>query len=90
MSARIYRVDVGRPAQKSLKRIRKGDREAFGRLWEHIRSLASDPRPHGCEKLEGSARLRIRVGDYRILYRVEDQQATVTVSAVGHRREIYR
>ena len=60
------------------------------RILERIRTLAVDPRPAGCEKLSGQERYRIRQGDYRIVYEVEDARLIVLVVKVGHRREIYR
>jgi mRNA interferase RelE/StbE len=55
-----------------------------------IRLLARDPRPHGCEKLSGAEKYRVRHGDYRILYQIDDSARLVTVVKVGNRREIYR
>jgi mRNA interferase RelE/StbE len=56
-----------------------------------IQALAENPRPPGCKKLTGEPSLwRIRSGDYRIIYQVQDQQLVVLVLKVGHRREIYR
>jgi mRNA interferase RelE/StbE len=56
-----------------------------------MRGLAPDPRPSGCEKLAGVDDLfRIRVGDYRIVYRVQDQALIVLIVKIGHRREVYR
>ena len=60
------------------------------RLDESIESLATDPRPPGCRKLAGiSDRYRLRVGDYRIIYCIDDGKVTVLVLAIGHRREVY-
>jgi mRNA interferase RelE/StbE len=55
-----------------------------------IRALAENPRPRGCEKLEGTTRLRVRQGHYRVLYHISDADQTVTIVKVGHRREVYR
>ena len=55
-----------------------------------IRSLEANPRPSGCKKLAGREGWRIRFGSYRILYKIDDLGRTVTVTDVGHRREIYR
>jgi mRNA interferase RelE/StbE len=54
-----------------------------------IALLAEDPRPPGARKLQGRDGLRVRVGDYRVIYLVEDNVLRVLVIAVGHRREIY-
>lgn len=52
--------------------------------------LGSDPRPPGTEKLSGQEKYRIRQGDYRVLYAIDDDSATVTIVKVGHRRDVYR
>ena len=52
--------------------------------------LEKNPRPHGCTKLQGRDGYRIRSGDYRIIYEIDDSIITVTVIDVGHRKEIYR
>lgn len=57
---------------------------------ERIGRLANDPRPRGCEKLAGGERYRVRQGDYRIVYSVEDALLVVWVVKVGHRRDVYR
>jgi mRNA interferase RelE/StbE len=60
------------------------------RIMERIAWLADDPRPHGSEKLSGLERYRIRQGNYRIVYSIQDDELTVWIVKVGHRREIYR
>jgi mRNA interferase RelE/StbE len=60
------------------------------RIMERIGQLADNPRPVGCEKLSGQEKYRIRQGDYRIIYSIQDSQLTVWVVKVGHRREEYR
>jgi mRNA interferase RelE/StbE len=55
-----------------------------------IESLRNNPRPPGCKKLAGREGWRIRFGDYRILYRIDDATRTVTGTNAGNRREIYR
>ena len=56
-----------------------------------IQALATNPRPPGCRKLEGSKHdWRIRVGDYRVVYEIADQIRVVRVNRVRHRREVYR
>jgi len=53
--------------------------------------LETQPRPSGCRKLSGSDDIfRLRLGDYRIIYRVEDEKLVVLVIEIGHRRDIYR
>jgi mRNA interferase RelE/StbE len=60
------------------------------KILSHIKSLAGEPRPHGCEKLTGQNRYRVRQGRYRIVYAVQDEERTVIVVKVGHRKEVYR
>lgn len=55
-----------------------------------IGALATDPRPRGAQKLSGEEKYRIRQGDVRILYAIDDQEAVVTVVKIGHRRDVYR
>ena len=57
---------------------------------ERIGRLAGDPRPRGCEKLAGGEQYRVRQGDYRIVYSVEDERLIVWVVKVGYRRDVYR
>ncbi|HEY5284190.1 MAG TPA: type II toxin-antitoxin system RelE/ParE family toxin, partial [Polyangia bacterium] len=60
------------------------------RVIAKIQLLASNPRPPGCEKLSGAEKYRIRQGDYRILYEIDDAAKLVTIVKVGNRREVYR
>lgn len=61
------------------------------RLQPHIDALADNPRPHGVKKLSGRAdQYRIRVGDWRIIYAIEDRELVVLVIRIGNRREVYR
>ena len=70
-----------------LARIPKRD---LRRLMERIQAQADDPRPRGCEKLSSQERYRVRQGNYRIVYSIQDEQLTVWVVKAGHRREVYR
>lgn len=73
------------------KSLRKLDRQTARRLLAAIAELADDPRPPGCRQLTGGdGELRIRVGDHRVVYDVEDDVLIVLVLKVGHRREVYR
>ncbi|MDO5668585.1 MAG: type II toxin-antitoxin system RelE/ParE family toxin [Corynebacterium sp.] len=75
----------------AAKTIRKLDRSTARQLLEAIDGLASDPRPPGCIQLKGGrGEFRIRVGDYRVVYDVQDDEQLVLVLRVGHRREVYR
>ena len=59
-------------------------------IMERIGLLAEDPRPAGSEKLSGQERYRIRQGNYRIIYSIQDYELTVWIVKVAHRREVYR
>jgi mRNA interferase RelE/StbE len=83
-----YAVALERAAARFLLRLR--DAKLKKRLDDAIEALSDDPRPNGCRKLAGTSdRFRIRVGDYRIIYRVDDGKVTVLVLVIGHRREVY-
>jgi mRNA interferase RelE/StbE len=82
-----YRIEVKRSASREIADLPKAD---CGRVVEKVRALASEPRPHGSEKLGGAEKYRIRQGDYRILYEIDDASKTVTVVKVGNRKEVYR
>jgi mRNA interferase RelE/StbE len=82
-----YRVVFRKSVSKDLRAFPKKDVE---RILKCTRSLAEEPRPHGCEKLSGQERYRIRLGVYRIIYEIQDDVLTVVVVKVGHRREVYR
>lgn len=82
-----YSVFIQRSAQESLAQIPKRDQD---RIFESIRALALEPRPHGVKKLSGRDAWRIRIGDYRIIYEIQDVRLLVLVVAIGHRKEIYR
>jgi len=83
-----YRVEIKRPAHKVLLALPQTNRS---RIAEAIESLANDPRRPGTRKLTGSERLyRLRVGEYRIIYEIQDEHLIVVVIKVGHRREVYR
>ncbi len=82
-----YRVLIKPSAAKELESTPKRDRL---RIVERIQALSDNPRPPGCEKLSGQEKYRIRQGRYRVLYAVDDQELTVLVVKVGHRRDGYR
>lgn len=74
------------------REIRKLDRPIQKRILKKLDNLEQEPRPNGVEKLSGGneVRYRVRVGDYRIIYRVDDDVLTVLVLKVGDRKEVYR
>jgi mRNA interferase RelE/StbE len=82
-----YRLEVKRTAAREIGDLPKAD---CRRVVARIQSLARNPRPHGCEKLSGADKYRVRQGDYRILYEIDDSTRLVTVVKVGNRREVYR
>ena len=64
--------------------------DAYQRMSDAIDALADNPRPPGCEKLSGREGYRIRVSEWRAIYRVDDRQQRVDVVRVAHRRDVYR
>ena len=62
----------------------------FQRIQEQIDKLRENPRPDGAKKLKGETGFRVRVGDYRILYEINDEVRTITIYRVKHRRDVYR
>lgn len=82
-----YSVLLRESVKKDLESIPGKDLQ---RIIERIAHLAADPRPVGCEKLSGQERYRLRQGNYRILYSIQDFELTVWVVKVAHRREVYR
>jgi len=83
-----YAITFARSARKQLEVL---DRALALRIVGRIESLAVTPRPVGCVKLEGGTGLwRIRVGDYRVIYEIDDDRCRIDVSAVRHRRDAYR
>jgi len=77
-----YSIYFRNSVEKELRRIPKRD---LSRLLERIKSLGDEPRPPGCEKLSGQERYRVRQGNYRIIYSIQDNELTVWVVKVGHR-----
>lgn len=81
-----YEIQVRPAAFRALKRI---DRQDQARVRGAIALLTADPRPPGAKALRGREGLRIRVGNYRIIYTIEDDRLLVVVVTLGHRREVY-
>ena len=83
-----YNILFTRSARKELSHL---DKMAITRILPQIEALASDPRPVGCRKIQGADDLwRIRVGDYRVIYRILGQALIIEIIAVRHRRDAYR
>ncbi len=83
----MYTVLITRTAQRALEKVPQN-------IDAHIRAaldaLGDHPRPVGSTKLSGSKLWRIRVGAYRVIYAIDDEQRVVTVLKIGHRRDVYR
>ncbi len=83
-----YELLIKPSAVKEIERIDgKKNRQ---RVVQRIQELAESPRPKGCEKLARQERYRLRQGSYRIVYAVDDDQRTVLIVKVGHRKDVYR
>ncbi|OGA43111.1 MAG: hypothetical protein A3G25_17315 [Betaproteobacteria bacterium RIFCSPLOWO2_12_FULL_63_13] len=84
-----YRLLIKASATKELEAVdTKTDRQ---RVVAKIQALAANPRPQGSEKLAGYAdRHRVRQGNYRIIYLVDDELREVTIFRIGHRKDVYR
>ncbi|HLB79042.1 MAG TPA: type II toxin-antitoxin system RelE/ParE family toxin [Dongiaceae bacterium] len=83
-----YRVDWLPAARRMLRKLDPATREHIVRA---ILLLEGDPRPPGAKKLAGRDNLwRVRIGDHRVIYAIEDDRLLVVVVTVGHRREVYR
>ena len=84
----MYEVLLERSAERDLKKLSP---EMFQRVIHHIKTLAEAPRPTGCHKITGSrSDWRIRVGNYRIIYEIDEKEKTVRVIRIRHRREAFR
>ena len=82
-----YNLFFKKSVEKDFGRFHKKD---LKKIINRIGGLAGDPRPPGCEKLTGEDRYRLRQGSYRIVYSIQDNELTVWVVKVGHRKDIYR
>lgn len=83
-----YSITFGRSARKELEQL---SNDIAARILEKVEALSQNARPSGATKLRGPKNLwRLRVGDYRVIYGINDPAKTVDVSIVRHRREVYR
>ncbi len=82
-----YSILIKRTAEKELRDLPRPD---LGRITGKIRKLADVPRPSGSEKLSDREQYRIREGDYRIVYEIDDERRLINIVKIGHRREVYR
>ena len=84
----MYEVYLERAAERDLSRLPV---EIFNRIVPHISALAENPRPPGCRKLTGAENdWRVRIGDYRVIYEIDEAEKAVRVFRIRHRREAYR
>jgi mRNA interferase RelE/StbE len=82
-----YRVELERAPAKALTDLPRADQR---RIVARLDALATDPRPPGVVKLAGTVGYRVRQGDYRIVYVVDDGLQVVTVTRIAHRKQVYR
>ncbi len=83
-----YDITFARSARRELAGM---ERKTAQRILRRIEDLADDPRPPGCRKLQGGGELwRIRLGEYRVVYSVDDGAGIIDIIAVRHRRDVYR
>lgn len=82
-----YKIVIKQSVAKDLRPIPNKD---VKRILQRIEQLAQDPRPAGSQKLSGEEKYRVRQGNYRILYRIEDEIVTVIIVKIGHRRDVYQ
>jgi mRNA interferase RelE/StbE len=82
-----YEIRLHPQAARAFRRLQNPLR---GRIAAAIDALANDPRPAGASRLAGRDDYRIRVGDYRIVYAVDDNEHVVLIARIAHRREVYR
>jgi mRNA interferase RelE/StbE len=83
----VYSIEIKQSAAREVEALPSRERQ---RVVDRIGRLADDPRPSGCEKLAGGERYRVRQGDYRIVYSIEDSLLVVWIVKIGHRRDVYR
>ena len=83
----MYQIRLKHSAEKDLDQL---EGETWNKVSAAIFALGNTPRPHGCVRLATSEAYRIRVGDYRVIYNVDDETHTVTISSVSHRKDAYR
>ena len=81
-----YEIYFKESVQKDLRKVPK---QNLKRILSRIKKLRDNPRPAGCEKLSGQELYRVRQGKYRIVYSILDNELTVWVIKVGHRKNVY-
>jgi len=83
----MYKLRISDKAEKELDKF---NYEMYDRIYHKIKSLELNPRPFGVIKLRDSDGYRIRVGNYRILYEIDDNEKTIDIYEVLHRKEAYK
>jgi mRNA interferase RelE/StbE len=87
VASQRYIVELKQSARKELERLPNA---LVARIIAKLESLEENPRPSGCKKLKGGdAEYRIRVGEYRIVYVIDDRRIIVTITRIRHRRDVY-
>jgi mRNA interferase RelE/StbE len=82
-----YTVYIKKSAEKEMDRL---STKVHSRITKHLLSLSNSPRPFGTKKLFGREEYRTRIGNYRILYIINEKEKKVEIVSVGHRKEVYR
>jgi mRNA interferase RelE/StbE len=82
----VYELFLLAPAQKDLDKF---ETPAFARILKKLRALSEDARPPGCLKLTGEDGYRLRIGEYRVLYRIDDALKRVYIYRIKHRKDVY-
>lgn len=82
----MYQVLLSNQATKALKKL---PIETIKGIVQKIEDLKSEPRPNNCKKLKGREGYRIRIGNYRVIYTINDNQLIIQIIAIGHRKNIY-
>jgi mRNA interferase RelE/StbE len=82
-----YKIYFKKSVWKDFQSIPKKD---LKKIMKVIESLSKDPRPSGCRKLSGQERYRLRQGQYRIIYSIQDDEISIWIVKVGHRKDVYR
>jgi mRNA interferase RelE/StbE len=84
---KMYQIKLDKRVEKELDRIPE---KIFDRIREVISALKDNPRPLGVKKLTNQEHWRIRVGEYRILYEIDDGEKLITIFRIKHRRDVYK
>ena len=82
-----YSLRIKKSAEKELRSVPKTD---LARIVHRIQTLTNDPRPSGSEKLSGEDGYRIRQGDWRVIYLIDNVAQVIDIIKIGHRRDVYR